>query len=314
MYGDFVVVTGEFNYKFGGIIDKKFTVKPGGTINWDQKPLEANLSMEAVYALNANPATLLDDQGFTRRIPTNVVIKLTGELENPDIDFGIDFPGTNSIVQSELEYRLQDPTVEEKNAIFLLAQGTFVNDQSGINQQAITGNLVQSASGILNSILGGGDDKLNFGLSYEQGLQDRNAAIETDDRIGVTVSTQISDRVLFNGKVGVPVGASSETLVAGDFEIQVLLNEEGTLSAKFFSRQSEIQTFLPDQQGSTQGAGLSYEVDFNSFKELFRKILRKKEQGSEVEKKKIPKDSLQIPTVMGRDSLLNFYAKPKSIQ
>ncbi|AZQ58511.1 translocation/assembly module TamB [Maribacter sp. MJ134] len=314
MYGDFVVVTGEFNYKFGGIIDKKFTVKPGGTINWDQKPLEANLSMEAVYALNANPAPLLDDQGFTRRIPTNVVIKLTGELENPDIDFGIDFPGTNSIVQSELEYRLQDPTVEEKNAIFLLAQGTFVNDQSGINQQAITGNLVQSASGILNSILGGGDDKLNFGLSYEQGLQDRNAAIETDDRIGVTVSTQISDRVLFNGKVGVPVGASSETLVAGDFEIQVLLNEEGTLSAKFFSRQSEIQTFLPDQQGSTQGAGLSYEVDFNSFKELFRKILRKKEQGSEVEKKKIPNDSLQIPTVMGRDSLLNFYAKPKSIQ
>ena len=150
--------------------------------------------------------------------------------------------------------------------------------------------------------------------NYEQGLQDRNAAIETDDRIGVTVSTQISDKVLFNGKVGVPVGASSETLVAGDFEIQVLLNEEGTLSAKFFSRQSEIQTFLPDQQGSTQGAGLSYEVDFNSFKELFRKILRKKEDKKEIKKEDLPKDSLQIPTVMGKDSLLNFYAKPKSIQ
>ncbi len=307
MYGDFVVVTGEFNYKFGGIIDKKFTVEPGGTINWDQKPLEADLRMEAVYSLNANPAPLLGNQGYTRRIPTDVVIRLTGELQSPDIEFGIDFPGTNSIVQSELEYLLQDPTTAEKNAIFLLAQGTFVNDQSGINQQAITGNLVQSASGILNSILSGGNDKLNFGLSYEQGLQSTD--IDTDDRIGVTVSTQISDRVLFNGKVGVPVGGASETLVAGDFEIQVLLNEEGSLSAKFFSRQSEIQAFLPDQQGSTQGAGLSYEVDFNSFKELFRKILKKepKKEEQQIENK-------EPISTMGNDSLLRFYAKPKSIQ
>jgi hypothetical protein len=280
MYGDFVVVTGEFNYKFGGIIDKTFAVKPGGTINWDQKPLEADVNMEAIYSIDANPAPLLDNQAFARRIPTDVVIKLTGELQSPNIEFGIEFPGTNSIVQSELEYRLQDPTVEEKNAIFLLAQGNFVNDQSGINQQAITGNLIQSASGILNSILGGGNDKLNVGLSYEQGILDRNADIETDNRIGLTVSTQISDRVLFNGKVGVPVGASSENLVAGDFEIQLLLNEEGTLSAKFFSRQREIQAFLPDQQGSTQGAGLSYEVDFNTFSELLRKIFNKTEAKS----------------------------------
>ncbi|SIQ79058.1 Family of unknown function [Maribacter ulvicola] len=309
MYGDYVVVTGEFNYKFGGIIDKKFTVKPGGTINWDQKPLEANLGMEAVYSLNANPAPLLDDAGFTRRIPTDVIISLTGQLQKPDIDFGIDFPGTNSIVKSELEYRLQDPTVEEKNAIFLLAQGTFVNSQSGISQQAITGNLVQSASSILNSILSGGNDKFNLGLSYEQGVLDRSADIETDDRIGVTVSTQISDRILFNGKVGVPVGASSETLVAGDFEIQVLLNEEGTLSANFFSRQSEIQAYLSDQQGSTQGAGLSYEVDFNNFKELFQKIL-----ATRPEKKKGTEKVIEPPSsVMGSDSLIRFYDKPKSL-
>ncbi|MGO4920495.1 translocation/assembly module TamB domain-containing protein [Maribacter spongiicola] len=309
MYGDYVVVTGEFNYKFGGIIDKKFNVEPGGTINWDQKPLEALLDMEAVYSLNANPAPLLDDAGFTRRIPTDVIISLTGQLQKPDIDFGIDFPGTSSIVKSELEYRLQDPTVEEKNAIFLLAQGTFVNSQSGINQQAITGNLVQSASSILNSILSGGNDKFNLGLSYEQGILDRSSDIETDDRIGVTVSTQISDRILFNGKVGVPVGASSETLVAGDFEIQVLLNEQGTLSANFFSRQSEIQAYLSDQQGSTQGAGLSYEVDFNNFKELFQKILATKPL-----KKEEPVKKAETPSsVMGNDSLIRFYDKPKSL-
>ncbi|MDX1760298.1 MAG: translocation/assembly module TamB domain-containing protein, partial [Arenibacter algicola] len=211
--------------------------------------------------------------GYTRRIPTDVVVRLTGELESPVIDWRIEFPGTNSIVKSELEYRLQDPTIAEKNALFLLAQGSFVNEQTGINQQAVTGNLLQSASGILNSLLAGDNDKLNFGLSYEQGILDRTTDIQTENRLGVTLSTQISDRVLLNGRVGVPVGGVTETVVAGDVEVQILLNEEGTLSAKIFNRENEIQQFLADRQGYTQGVGLSYQVDFDSFKELLRKIL-----------------------------------------
>lgn len=310
MYGDFVVVTGEFNYKFGGIINKTFNVKPGGTINWESDPLKAQLNMEAIYSLNANPAPLLDNPGYSRRIPTDVVIKLTDELESPNIQFNIDFPGTNSIVQSELEYRLQDPAVEERNALFLLAQGSFVNSQSGINQQAVTGNLLQSASGLLNQVLGGNNDKFNLGLSYEQGILDRNADIQTENRIGVTVSTQISDRILFNGRVGVPVGGASETVVAGDFEIELLLDEEGTLSAKFFNRENEIQAYLADRQGYTQGAGLSYEVDFNSFRELFRKILNTVSS----EKNDLPQPTETPSSVMGKDSLLRFYAKNRRLR
>ncbi|MEO0902904.1 MAG: translocation/assembly module TamB domain-containing protein, partial [Bacteroidota bacterium] len=212
MYGEFVAVTGEYNFRYGGVIDKTFQVRPGGTILWERDPLAAQLNLEAVYALNANPAPLLDNQGFSGRIPTEVVVRLDGELENPNISFDIDFPGTNSVIQSELEYRLQDPTVKERNAFFLMAQGTFVNEQTGgINQQLVTGNLIQTASGLLNQILAGDNDKLNFGLSYEQGLLNPDADIQTENRIGVTVSTKISDRVLVNGRLGVPVGGVSET-------------------------------------------------------------------------------------------------------
>ena len=199
------------------------------------------------------------------------------DIENPNIDFDIAFPGTNSVVKSELQYALQDPTVQDRNAFFLLAQGTFVNDATGINQQAVTGNLLQSASGLLSSILEGSNDKLNFGLSYEQGMLDRVSNLQTDSRIGVSVSTQISDRVLFNGRLGVPVGGVTENVVAGDAEIQIILNDQGSLSAKIFNRENEIQQFLADRQGYTQGVGLSYQVDFNSFQELLRKILNKKE-------------------------------------
>jgi len=304
MYGEFVAVSGEYNFKYGGVIDKKFKVRPGGTIRWEKDPLAAILDLHAVYSLNSNPAPLLDNQGaYSTRIPTDVVVHLKGELESPTIDFDIDFPGTNSVIQSELEYRLQDPTIKERNAFFLLAQGTFANEQTEIDQQAVTGNLIQTASGLLNQILGGDNDKFNLGVSYEQGQFNRETDIRTEDRIGVTVSTRISDRVLVNGRAGVPVGGLSETVVAGDVEVQVLLNEEGTLSVKIFNRENQIRQFLAERQGYTKGVGLSYKVDFNSFKELLRKVFKKKE-----DKIVLPKQE-QFTEIKGKDNLIRFRSK-----
>lgn len=274
MYGEFVAVEGFYNYKFGGLIDKRFKLQPGGTLLWDGDPLAAQLQMDAVYSLNANPSPILESTSFSGRIPTEVLVRLDGELEAPNINFDIAFPNTSSVIQSELQYRLQDPTIRERNAFFLLAQGTFVNDQIGINQQALTGNLFQTASGLLDQVLGE-SEIFDLGLSYEQGFLDPTADVQIENRIGVTVSTQISDRILINGKVGVPVGGVSETVIAGDLEIQIILNDEGTLSAKIFNRENEIRQFLAEQQGYTQGVGLSYQVDFDNFKSLLMKIIQK---------------------------------------
>jgi hypothetical protein len=80
---------------------------------------------------------------------------------------------------------------------------------------------------------------------------------------------------LINGKVGVPTGGISESVIVGDVEIDFLLSENGALRAKVFNRQTDIQ-FIGETEGYTQGAGLSYAVDFNSFKELLRKIFNGK--------------------------------------
>lgn len=312
MWGDFVVVTGQYHYKYGGVIDKTFKVKPGGTINWDGEPLAAQLDMEAVYALNANPAPLLDNAGYSRSMPTQVIVRLTGELEQPTIQFDIEFPGSSSIAQSELEYRLQDPTVEERNAIFLLAQGTFVSDNSGLSQQAVAGSLLQTATtGLFNQVLGSDSEKLSLGVSYEAGVSNPNAAVDIQDRIGVTVSTRISDRILFNGRFGVPVGGVSESAVAGDAEVQLLLNEEGTLSMRIFNRQNDVQQYLADRQGYTQGVGLSYEVDFNSFRQLLRHLfgMRREPERKQADSTAVRPVNAQV---MGSDSLIRFYAKKQN--
>ena len=54
----------------------------------------------------------------------------------------------------------------------------------------------------------------------------------TEDRIGLTLSTQLSDRILINGKIGVPIDGVQETVIVGNVQIDFILNESGTLKAE----------------------------------------------------------------------------------
>ena len=95
--------------------------------------------------------------------------------------------------------------------------------------------------------------------------------MRTEDRIGLTLSTQLSDRILINGKIGVPIDGVQETVIVGDVQIDFILNESGTLKAKVFNRENDFR-YLGDEFGYTQGMGMSYQVDFNTFQELIDKI------------------------------------------
>jgi len=271
MWGDFVVYEGVYNFKYAGLVQKVFQVRSGSSINWDGNPTQAQLDVSAVYEVNANPAVLLENPSINRKIPVEVVILLQGQIAQPDITFNVEFPNASSVVRSELEYRISDRASRELQALFLVTQGSFYSEFA-IGQNAITGNLVERASSLVNDIFADEDGKFQVGVNYVQG--DRTPDQQTVDRFGLTLSTQISNRVLINGQVGVPVGGVTESIIVGDVEIEFLLNEDGTLRAKVFNRENNIQ-FIGEEIGFTQGIGLSYSVDFDTFKELIRKILNK---------------------------------------
>ena len=53
------------------------------------------------------------------------------------------------------------------------------------------------------------------------------------------------------------------------------VNEDGTLNLRVFNKENEIN-YIGQGVGYTQGIGINYEVDFDSFKELIDKILKTK--------------------------------------
>jgi hypothetical protein len=116
---------------------------------------------------------------------------------------------------------------------------------------------------------------------------------QAEGRVGLTLSTQISNKITINGVLGVPVGGVSESAIVGNVEIELRLNEDGSLKARVFNRENDTN-YIGENIGYTQGLGISYEVDFDTFKELIAQIVnsKKKKEEKESKKEEIPDSDL----------------------
>nr|WP_236023949.1 translocation/assembly module TamB domain-containing protein [Flavobacterium flabelliforme] len=270
MWGDFQAYEGTYNFKYGGLIDKKFEVKKGGSITWEGNPMKAQLNLEAVYKTTANPAVLLDNSSFNTKVPVEVVIGVRGDLTSPEPDFNIEFPTVSNVLKSEIQYKLNDKDVRQTQALYLLSSGGFLSPE-GVSQSDFSGSLFETASSILGGIIQSDDDKFKVGLNFIGA--DRRIGRETDGRFVATISSKINDRVTINGKLGVPFGGINESAIIGDVEVLFRVNEDGTLNLRLFNKENDIN-YVGQGIGYTQGLGVSYEVDFDTFKEFVNQIFK----------------------------------------
>ena len=289
MYGDFTIDNGIYNFRTIGIINKPFKILKGGTISWDGNPYEANLNITAVYTTKANPAILLENFNTSREIDVDLITNIRGSLFNSTQELEIEIPNSNSVIANELDFVLNNGNLNFKATQFLslLAFNQFASpdrvDIDGGN--LITGTTGSALGAILSNMIS--SDKIQFNLDYTSGNQQNpQNNILTDPTVAVSLTTKVSDRVIINGKVGVPVGAQTQSSVVGEVKVEVLLNESGNFRGVIFNRQNEIQ-YSAQEEGYTQGIGLSYQVNFNSLSDLLTKMgLKKKDPKEKLVKKK----------------------------
>lgn len=272
MWGDFQAYEGTYNFKYGGLIDKKFTVKKGGYISWEGNPMRARLNLEAIYKTSANPSVLLENSSYNKKIDVNVVIGVRGDLTSPEPDFNFEFPTVSNVMKSEIEYKLSDKEVRQTQALYLLSTGGFLSSE-GVSQSALSQSAYETASSLLTGMIHSNDEK--FQVNIDIIGADRTTGKETDGRFVASISSKINERITINGKVGVPFGGITQTAVVGDVEILYRVNEDGTVNLRFFNRENDI-SYIGEGVGYTQGVGISYEVDFDTFKELANKIFKNK--------------------------------------
>ncbi|MGL2994639.1 translocation/assembly module TamB domain-containing protein [Flavobacterium sp. TSSA_36] len=271
MWGDFQAYEGTYNFKYGGLIDKKFAVKKGGSIIWEGNPMKAQLNLEAVYKTSANPSVLLENSSLNSKVPVEVVVGIRGDLARPEPDFTILFPTVSSVLESEIQYKLNDKDTRYTQALYLLSSGSFLSTE-GISQSDFSSSLFETASGLLGDLIQSKDDKFKVGVNVI--TADRRVGRETDGRFVATVSSKLNERITFNGKVGVPFGGVNESAIVGDVEILYRVNETGNFNLRLFNKENDIN-YIGQGIGYTQGVGISYDLDFDTFKEFVAQIFKR---------------------------------------
>ncbi|NIJ45987.1 hypothetical protein FHR24_002465 [Wenyingzhuangia heitensis] len=273
MYGDLVVDEGLYNFKYGGIVNKPFTVKKGGTVSWNGDPYKAELNIEAVHSVKANPKVLLESLTVNRKLEVDLITQVTGELFDSNQEFMIEIPNASSTVASELDFKLNiDENSKMRQFFSLLVSKSFFDENKLNNTSAVLSNTTSELiSNAVTDIFNNDGDLFQFNFGYTSGETSEVEDLAIDNQIDIGVETEINDRILINGKLGVPVGTKTQSAVVGEVKVEFLLNKDGSLRSSVFNRQNEIQ-YSEEEQGYTQGIGLNYQIDFNNLKEMLQKL------------------------------------------
>lgn len=290
LYGTYTVNRGAYQFNIEGLFRKDFLVEQGGTVVWDGDPYEARLDLTAVYTTKANPGVITGESNAVVT-PVDVKLYITGVLTNPEISFDVDMPRASSSTQAILSNRLNTDQAINQQVFSLLAFNSFTPPSNflagagtGLNQWDIIAN---QAAAFLNRFTGDYRVSLSYQPAVDAG-QDATAGPSNEElEVGLSKNF-LNERLTVNSSVEVPLNENNNG-IAGDFELIYSLTEDGRVRAKAFNRSvdNRFSINLGQQQLYQQGVGISFNTDFDTYGELWKRILGKarKEEESEAQEK-----------------------------
>jgi len=111
---------------------------------------------------------------------------------------------------------------------------------------------------------------------FDIGINYRPGDLISSQELEVALSTQLfNDRVSIDGNLGMagqnPALANRRTSsIVGDINVEVKITPEGRFRVKAFNRPNAFE-FLENQAPYTQGVGVFYRREFDSFMDLLRR-------------------------------------------
>ncbi len=274
MYGDYTITEGSYLFTLQNIINKKFIIEPGSTIQWTGEPLDALLNIDAIYQVKASLQPLLegyisrDGSIPTRAVPVDCVIRLTDRLTKPTVNFDVLVPSVDANIQSIIANVLSTPERRSQQFLYLLLSNSFMSDSSteasafGVSSAAVTG--FEMLSNQLSNWLANDSsnivfryrprtetmmsDEVDFGFS--QGLLNNRLLIEVEGNYLVDKSRVVNATSSFTGEA----------------YVTWLIDKAGTLRLKGFTH--TIDRFDENQGLQETGLGIYYKEEFDNARDL----------------------------------------------
>ena len=284
LFGEYTVEQGDYLFTLQNVINKRFEIQRGGTIEWNGDPMDATINLNALYRLKTSLSELYTSnidqtKDYSQRIPVICKISLSNNLNNPDIKFDIELPTAEDRIQDEIKQFMSSEEDMNKQILSLLVLGKFYTPEylrgtgtytpqntSLANSTASTAS--ELASNQFSNWLSQISNSVDIGVNYRPGNQ------ITTDEVELALSTLIfNDRVSINGNIGNNASQKTSTNSSdfvGEADVNVKLTNNGKLQLKAYNHANN--SLIYGTSPYTQGVGFAYREDFNDIEELLEKV------------------------------------------
>ncbi|MBL4623717.1 MAG: translocation/assembly module TamB domain-containing protein, partial [Flavobacteriales bacterium] len=261
-------------------------VAPGSTISFDGDPTEAVLDVTAIYKLKASLRDLgiadIDTSG--KRVAVDCHLIMRESLSSPTLGFDLDLPTSTENTNSAVKTAINSNNSMNKQVFSLLIINRFVpvTDRGGFSAGgAGSSSSTELLSSQLSNWLSQISDDFDVGVNYRAGNEVSSSEVE------VALSTQLfNDRVTVETNVGVTgnsAGSSGTSNIAGDFDLEYKISKDGKIRARVYNESNDYNDVNTNNIKYTQGIGLFYTEEFNSFGEFFSNLFGKKKKAKKDE-------------------------------
>lgn len=276
MFGNYEITEGSYLFTLKDLINKKFQIKKGGSINWYGDPYEADIDLTAIYSLKTSLYDIMPDNQrdqYTQKTDVECEMHLTENLFNPILNFGINLPRSDENAKTILSNSVSTEAEMNKQVFSLLLLNKFLPGEyntsgSSSGGSAIGNTTSEMLSNQLSNMLSKFSDDFDIGFNYQPGDE------VSSQEMALALSTQLfDDRMTITTNLGVShqnAGDNSNSLI-GDVDVEYKLNEEGNTRIHAFNESNEYD--ITNQESTyTQGVGVFYQESFSTFSELVCKL------------------------------------------
>lgn len=279
--GEYNITSGNYLITMrGDLMNKEFKIQNGSRILFPGNFSDADLNINAVYSIPSVNLRDLDESFATMAsmnrttLPVDCKLAVTGPLSAPQIGFDIEVKNTSDDVQALVHNLIGTQEMLNREVFYLLLFSKFYTPEFATASQNNTGAQLSSFASSsltsqLNSLLGHVSDNFTLGTNFRSDKGDFS-----DMEMDLSLSTRLwGDRLILNGNLGYRDPANrvgmhnNATSFIGDFDVEYLINNRGTLRAKAYSHYNE-RDYSINNALTTQGIGFIVRKDFKSIKEL----------------------------------------------
>ncbi|GAA4405760.1 hypothetical protein GCM10023187_24490 [Nibrella viscosa] len=300
VYGRYDVTEGEYEMTYQ-VLKRQFQIQKGSYINFSGDPMRADVNITAVYETMATPADLIANESTQpipaearQKIPFQVLLKMSGNLSNPDIKFDIIVPEKSFVstaavvrtVKDKLAMLRQDESQINKQVFALLVLNGFISENtsnffSGSGDGGGAENLARnSVSKLLSEQLQRMASNVLQGFNVDFDLMSSSyagtgaaPATRTDLNVGLS-------RSFLQGRLNVAVGRNfvlqNNTAIGrnpselfDNVSITYSLTRDGRYMLRAY-RNNAYQAILEGFVIET-GIGFVITLDYNTLRQLFNK-------------------------------------------